>query len=144
MTTTAAPMRAGMPAGQSTATSDASSGYGTPTQPARHRNGADGVLAITDAGAPATDGHAQRRPDHIATDFSDARPRYVVSVDEYVRFHDQGYLIVRGLLNEAEVAELKAHGDDLMHGRVDVPGIEPPTPEMTLEEIERQIGRAHV
>ena len=141
---TATPDQAMMPADRGTVTPTAAPEAGTPTQPARHRNGAAGVLAITDAGAPANDGDAQRRPDHIATDFSEARPRYVVSVDEYVRFHEQGFLIVRGLLNAAEVAELKAHGDDLMHGRVDVPGIEPPTPEMTLEEIERRYLRIHM
>ena len=66
MTTTATPDQAMMPADRGTVTPTAALEAGTPTQPARHRNGADGVLAITDAGAPATDGYTQRRPDHIA------------------------------------------------------------------------------
>ena len=114
---------------------------GAPTRPARP-NGALGVLAVADAGPVA--GGGASRPEAIATDFSDARPRHVVSVAEYVRFHEEGFLVVRGLLDEAEVAELEAHGDDLMHGRVDVPGIEPPPPGMTLEEIERRYLRIHM
>lgn len=116
----------------------------SPTQPARSRNGADGVLAITGTGDDAPSGRGRVRPDVIATDFSEARTRYVVSVAEYVRFHERGYLVVRGLLDAAEVAELKAHGDDLMHGRVDVPGIEPPPPGMSAEEIERRYLRIHM
>ena len=114
---------------------------GAPTRPARP-NGALGVLAVADAGPVA--GGGASRPEAIATDFSDVRPRYVVSVAEYVRFHEEGFLVVRGLLNAAEVQELRTHGDDLMHGRVDVPGIEPPAPGMTLEEIERRYLRIHM
>jgi hypothetical protein len=85
-----------------------------------------------------------RRPAEIATDFSPTRERYRVSVAEYVRFHEQGFLVVRGLLNEAEVAELRRHGDDLVFGRIDVPGLEPPTPGMSVEEIERRYLRVHM
>jgi phytanoyl-CoA hydroxylase len=35
--------------------------------------------------------------------------RYAVSVEEYVRFHTDGFLIVRGLLSPAEVQELLDH-----------------------------------
>jgi phytanoyl-CoA hydroxylase len=44
--------------------------------------------------------------------------RYVVSVDEYVTFRRDGFLIVRGLYTPAEVAELRDHADDLMNGRL--------------------------
>lgn len=47
--------------------------------------------------------------------------RYKVSVAEYARFREQGFLAVRGLVNANDVAELNAHMDDLMAGRVDVP-----------------------
>lgn len=107
-------------------------------------NGALGVLAVPDGPASHGTGRETIRPDVIATDFSATRPRYVVSVEEYVRFHEQGFLVVRGLLNEAEIAELREHGADLMHGRVAVPGIEPPTPDMTLAEIESRYLRIHM
>lgn len=107
-------------------------------------NGALGVLAVPDHPSSHGTGRETIRPDVIATDFSASRPRYVVSVEEYVRFHEQGFLVVRGLLNEAEIAELREHGADLMHGRVAVPGIEPPTPDMTLAEIESRYLRIHM
>jgi len=47
---------------------------------------------------------------------------YAVSVDEYVRFRTDGFLIVRGLVTPAEVRELLDHVDDLLSGRVEVPG----------------------
>ncbi|MGH2353438.1 MAG: phytanoyl-CoA dioxygenase family protein, partial [Chloroflexota bacterium] len=130
----------------------------TTTQPPARRNGAVGAFAPSAPAAPprsvvgATpvgEVHAPvaqewLRPERIATDFSAARARYRVSVDEYVRFHEQGFLVVKGLLNEAEVAELKQHSEDLMYGRLDVPGLEPPTPGMSVEEIERRYLRIHM
>lgn len=48
-----------------------------------------------------------------------ARPdRYVVSVEEYIRFHRDGFLAVRGLVSPAEIAELVRHTEDLMQGRL--------------------------
>src|SRR3989442_11805134 len=43
--------------------------------------------------------------------------RYRVSVAEYVTFHRQGFLIVRGLVPPDDVAELRTHTEDLIHGR---------------------------
>ena len=42
--------------------------------------------------------------------------RYRVSVDEYVRFRRDGFLIVRGLVSDEDVAELRQHTEDLMQG----------------------------
>ena len=47
---------------------------------------------------------------------------YPVSVEEYVRFRAEGFLIVRGLVAAGEVRELLRHVDDLLSGRVEVPG----------------------
>ena len=80
----------------------------------------------------------------IATDFSAARSRYRVSVEEYVRFLVDGFLIVRGLVGPAEVQELLDHTEDLMYGRVEVPGLEPPPPGASVEEIERRYLRIHM
>jgi hypothetical protein len=71
-------------------------------------------------------------------------PRYRVSVDQYVRFHAQGFLIVRGLVPSEDVQELVRHSEDLMYGRVAVPGLEPPPPGAAPEEIERRYLRIHM
>jgi phytanoyl-CoA hydroxylase len=47
---------------------------------------------------------------------------YAVSVEEYVRFRAEGFLIVRGLVAADEVHQLLRHVDDLLSGRVKVPG----------------------
>jgi hypothetical protein len=70
--------------------------------------------------------------------------RYRVSVAEYVRFHADGFLIVRGLVPAEDVEELRRHSDDLMRGRIAVPGMEPPPGEATPEEIERRYLRIHM
>jgi phytanoyl-CoA hydroxylase len=49
-------------------------------------------------------------------------PRYAVSVDEYRRFRADGFLIVRGLVAPDEVEQVLGHVDDLLAGRVEVPG----------------------
>jgi ectoine hydroxylase-related dioxygenase (phytanoyl-CoA dioxygenase family) len=131
----------------------------------RMQRAKNGALGVTSAAAPETSFPANRapggatrigqagdgpvaqewrRPEGIATDFSVARPRYRVSVDEYVRFHADGFLIVRGLLNPDEVEELRQHSEDLMYGGVDVPGLEPPSPGMSVEEIEQRYLRIHM
>jgi phytanoyl-CoA hydroxylase len=53
---------------------------------------------------------------------STAAPSRAVTVDEYVRFRSDGFLIVRGLVAPAEVQELRDHVDDLLAGRVEVEG----------------------
>lgn len=69
---------------------------------------------------------------------------YRVSVAEYRSFRRDGYLIVRGLVSPTDVAEMKDHIDDLLTGRIDVEGIEPPKPGATLEENEKRLLRIHM
>src|SRR5688572_20198311 len=126
------------------------------TSQAARKNGAVGVKSVAPAPAVSpADGprwaqqapisQEWQRPEKIATNFDDAtRERYRVSVDEYVRFHEQGFLVVKGLLNQAEVQELIAHSEDLMYGRVDVPGLEPPQPGMREEQIASRYLRIHM
>ena len=61
-----------------------------------------------------------------------------------MRFLVDGVLIVRGLVGPAEVQELLDHTEDLMYGRVEVPGLEPPPPGASVEEIERRYLRIHM
>lgn len=48
----------------------------------------------------------------------DRPDRYRVSADEYRTFRHDGFVVVRDLVTPAEVAELRAHTEDLMHGRL--------------------------
>lgn len=68
----------------------------------------------------------------MATESATAREqergdRYSVSVQEYVTFHEQGFLVVRGLVRPEEVRELNEHMDALLDGRESIPGIAAPT-----------------
>ncbi len=108
----------------------------TPTDRARNANGAVGVRAIPANAAPA--------PGTMPVKPLKEYPRYRVSVEEYVTFHRQGFLIVRGLVSPEDVQELVQHSEDLMYGRVAAPGIEPPPPGATPEEIERRYLRIHM
>jgi ectoine hydroxylase-related dioxygenase (phytanoyl-CoA dioxygenase family) len=58
--------------------------------------------------------------------------RYRVSVEEYRRFRRDGFLIVRELVSEEGVAELRQHTDDLMQGRL---------PQQTTQMRERDTSR---
>jgi len=51
-----------------------------------------------------------------ATDTATAR--YQVSVDEYMTFRRQGFLVVRGLVAPNEIDELRSHTEELMQGRL--------------------------
>lgn len=57
------------------------------------------------------------------------RTPYRVSVAEYIAFRQQGFLVVRGLLDQDEVRELREHTEDLMQGRL---------PEQTGHELDRR------
>jgi len=58
---------------------------------------------------------AQDRPD-----------RYRLSVEEYITYQRDGYLVLRGFVPMAEVEELRTFAMDLLYGRIDVPGVPPP------------------
>ncbi|MER3485434.1 MAG: hypothetical protein C4345_05130, partial [Chloroflexota bacterium] len=109
--------------------------------PAR-QNSAVGAITVPDTGRGSSP--VWLRPEKIATDFSANRPRYRVSVEEYVTFHRQGFLVVHGLITPEEVEELRQHTEDLIYGRIEVPGLEPPPPGASIAEIERRYLRIHM
>jgi len=109
--------------------------------PAR-RNSAVGAITVPDTDRKPS--QVWLRPEKIATDFSENRQRYRVSVQEYVTFHEQGFLVVRGLISPEEVEELRQHTEDLIYGRIEVPGLEPPPPGASVAEIERRYLRIHM
>jgi len=63
---------------------------------------------------------------------TDQSTRYRVSVDEYIRFRRDGFLVVPQLLPAEHVDELRRHTDDLMQGKL---------PEQRTTMNERDISR---
>jgi phytanoyl-CoA hydroxylase len=75
---------------------------------------------------------------------ADDRPdRYRVAVEEYVRYGRDGFLVVPGLVSSADVAELERHAMDLLHGRISLPGVAPPLPGASEEELLGRFTRVH-
>ena len=75
---------------------------------------------------------------HVRTD------RYHVSVDEYVFLREHGYLVVKGLVSPAEVAELASHTDNLRYGREVIPGVPLPPDTLTPEQRVQYWLRVHM
>lgn len=48
--------------------------------------------------------------------------KFQVSVDDYIRFKEQGFLVVRGLISPDEVGELNDHMDRLLAGQDEIEG----------------------
>jgi phytanoyl-CoA hydroxylase len=82
-------------------------------------------------------------------------PRYRVTVEEYVTFHRQGFLVVKGLVPPEDVEELREHTEDIIHQRIELPGVPPAPPASQaahsgildptlLGEIERRYVRIHM
>lgn len=54
---------------------------------------------------------------------------YRVRVQEYITFKEQGFLVVRGLVPQDDVAEMNEHMDRIMSGAEHFPGVKPPPAE---------------
>ncbi len=79
------------------------------------------------AASPQTDTEITRYLEH--------RERYRVSVEEYIAFRRQGFLVVRDLVSPGEIAELREHTEDLIPGRLpDQDG------EMAARDVTRDTG----
>jgi len=70
--------------------------------------------------------------------------RHQLSVQQYIDYHEQGFIIVRGLVPGDEVAEIRQHTDDLMAGKVVIDGVEPPPEEAGPEEKAQHFLRIHM
>jgi ectoine hydroxylase-related dioxygenase (phytanoyl-CoA dioxygenase family) len=73
-----------------------------------------------------------------------AHEPYRVSVEEYVRFREQGYLMVPGLVSADEVRELAEHTDNLRYGREIIEGVPPPPAHLSPEERVQHWLRVHM
>lgn len=69
--------------------------------------------------------------------------RYKVSVEEYIQYQSQGYLVVPKLVASDEVEALRAHGMDILEGRLTLPGIETLPTDATREQRARRFTRIH-
>ncbi len=70
--------------------------------------------------------------------------RYPVSVQEYVAFHEQGFLIVRGLIPPEDTQEMIEHTEDLLAGRVSAPEIVGLSDKLTPDQQIAHWTRAHM
>jgi phytanoyl-CoA hydroxylase len=71
-------------------------------------------------------------------------PAYELTVEDYKHFRAEGYLVVRGLVLPEHIEELKRFCDDILHGRIELEGIEPPSPGATQKELETRLLRVHM
>lgn len=69
---------------------------------------------------------------------------YKVSVDEYKSYRRDGFLVVRGLVSCPDINRLLAHTEELITGKVEVPGVPRPAPDATREELETRLLRIHM
>lgn len=70
--------------------------------------------------------------------------RYFMTVEDYIHYWREGFLIVRGLIGRDEVEALKRHAMDILSGRVLLPGIDPPPPDAPEEEVMTRFTRIHM
>lgn len=70
--------------------------------------------------------------------------RYKVSVEQFKTYHEQGYVVVKGLVGLDEVEELKGHAMGIMDGRVPLEGVEPRQEGESLEEAQKRLARIHM
>jgi phytanoyl-CoA hydroxylase len=76
---------------------------------------------------------------------AEVRPdRYRVTREEYVSYQRDGFLVVRGLVPPADMELLEEHAMDLFYGRASVPGVEPPPPNATPEQLTQRFTRVHM
>lgn len=70
--------------------------------------------------------------------------RYRVKVAQYIDYHRDGFLVVRGLAARAAVAELKSYADDLLYGRIEAPGVHAPAFDSTHTDLYKRFSRIHM
>ena len=48
--------------------------------------------------------------------------RFQIGVQDYIDYHRDGYLVVRGLVSDGEVEEIRRHTEELMSGGITIEG----------------------
>jgi phytanoyl-CoA hydroxylase len=75
---------------------------------------------------------------------TDRANRYKVTVDQYVHFQKHGYLIVESLVDAKDVQKLLTLADDLLYGRITMPGLEPVEEGSPLDTLLNRFSRIHM
>lgn len=70
--------------------------------------------------------------------------RRKVAVEEYVRYHRDGYVVFPSLLSQSDVTELLALCEDILWGREPLPGLEPVGAAASKEELYARFTRIHM
>src|SRR5580765_2202515 len=70
----------------------------------------------------------------LAPEIVERTDRYHVTVADYIRFRRDGFLIVRDLVPQDDVAELRQHTEDLMQGKL---------PQQSKEMAQRDLSKDH-
>jgi chlorinating enzyme len=70
--------------------------------------------------------------------------RYRVKVSQYIDYHRDGFIVVRGLASRDVVEELQCYADDMLYGRIDAPGARPLNFENTPSELYARFSRIHM
>lgn len=65
-----------------------------------------------------------------------------IKVSQYADYWRNGFLVVPGLVPEYEA--LRRYADDLLHGRIDVPGMPPPPEKADMETLHSRFTRIHM
>ena len=70
--------------------------------------------------------------------------RFQLSVDDYIAYRRDGYIIIRNLVSQEEIAEIWQHTVDLMSGITVIEGVEPPPGDASEEERAQHFLRVHM
>jgi hypothetical protein len=70
--------------------------------------------------------------------------RYLVSVEQYIQYHRDGYIIVRDLISPQDIQMLYDWATDLFYGRILVNGLEPAPENATLDQLLDRIARNRI
>lgn len=68
---------------------------------------------------------------------------YRVKVDQYRHYWQNGYLIVPNLVDPEDVTEMQTFAMDLLHGRLEIPGVPAPQSD-DLNELYKRFSRIHM
>ena len=70
--------------------------------------------------------------------------RFQIGVQDYIDYHRDGYLVVRGLVSVGEVEEIRRHTEELMSGGITIEGVDPPPSGLTSEQMGQHWLRIHM
>lgn len=70
--------------------------------------------------------------------------RYAISVEEYVRFRRDGFLVVKDLVPPEDITELRAHCEEVVSGRVVREQLGQHVMYSDVKDVEREYSRIHM